>query len=285
MNNPTIDLHIHSTASDGQYTPTQLIIMAQKIGLSIIALTDHDTTAGLAEAKQAAQRLGVRLISGIELDTKYPGIGGNFHILGYGIDSAHPALQELCSDFATQRQERAKRIFSYLEQYGVCPSRQRVYELAGNGVIGRPHFARAMAEQGLVSNTKEAFDRYLDTPQFQTIDRPKPHPRKAIDMIMQAGGIAVLAHPSQLKLGDDALNDLLVELKSCGLGGIECYYSTHSQEQTVQYIALADQLGLYITGGSDFHGEKVKPQIELGYGINGSLHIPNTLLILKKVIR
>ena len=282
-NKSEIDLHIHSSASDGQYTSAQLMLLAQEVGLSVVALTDHDTTAGLAEAKQAAQTVGIRLISGIELDTKYPGIGGNFHILGYGIDPTHPALQEVCLDFASQRQERAERIFWYLESCGVCPSRQRVYELAGNGVMGRPHFARAMVEQGLVSSTREAFDLYLHTPQFQTIDRQKPHPREAIRMIMQAGGIAVLAHPSQLKLGEHLLSDLLVELKNDGLGGLECYYSTHSQEQTDQYVTLANQFGLFITGGSDFHGEKVKPQIELGRGIDGSLCIPSRLKILEQV--
>lgn len=278
-----IDLHVHSTASDGQYTPTQLIHMAKTIGLSVLAITDHDTVAGLNEAKAAACEQGVQLISGIELDSKYPGIEGNFHILGYGIDWEHPVLRGLCTDLSAQRQERAQRIFSYLEQYGVCPSRQRVYALAANSVIGRPHFARAMVEEKIVSDTREAFNRYLDTPEFQRIDRAKPHPREAIHMIIESGGIAVLAHPSQLKLNGHSLETLLEELKEYGIGGIECYYSTHTPEQTQAYLSLAAKMELYVTGGSDYHGEAIKPDIQLGTGINNSLYIPNTLKILEKV--
>lgn len=278
-----IDLHIHSTASDGQYTPTQLIHMAKKIGISVLAITDHDTIAGLDEAKKAAYELDIRLISGIELDTKYPGIEGNFHILGYGIDWKYPALRDLCTDLSAQREGRAHRIFSYLQRNGVCPSYERVYTLAKNSVIGRPHFARAMVEEGLVSTTSEAFERYLDTPEFQKIDRIKPHPRNAISMIIESGGIAVLAHPSQLKLNGYSLETLLQDLKRYGLGGIECYYSTHTPKQTQEYLSFAEKLGLYATGGSDFHGQAVKPDIHMGTGIRDSLHVPATLKILEKV--
>lgn len=285
MINSGIDLHVHSTASDGQYTPTQLVHMAKMLGLSVLSITDHDTIAGLDEAKAAACEQDIQWIAGIELDSKYPGIEGNFHILGYGIDWKHPVLKTLCADLSAQRQERAQRIFSYLEQRGVCPSRQRVYDLATNSVIGRPHFARAMVEERLVSDTKEAFNRYLDTPEFQKIDRTKPHPREAIRMIIESGGIAALAHPSQLKLNGHSFETLLEELKEYGMGGIECYYSTHTRKQTQDYLYLAEKMELYVTGGSDYHGELIKPDIQLGSGINNSLQIPDTLKILEKVNR
>ncbi|MDR3766296.1 MAG: PHP domain-containing protein [Butyricicoccus sp.] len=272
-----LDLHTHSTASDGQYTPTELVHLAAQKGVTVLSLTDHDTTAGLAEAAQAAAGCGIHFIPGIELDTKYPGIRGNFHMLGYGIDPEHPALAAQCADFAEQRLQRANRIFSYLESYGIHLDRDKVFAYAGPGVIARPHFARVMLESGYVSSIQEAFDRYLDTPEFQTIDRPKPHPKEAIQMIRQAGGIPVLAHPYQMKLGEHSLPALLEELKNDGLGGLECYYSTHTAQQTEELLALAGRYGLYITGGSDFHGEKIKPQIALATGIDHTLQVRTTL--------
>lgn len=258
-----IDLHIHSTASDGQYTPAQLAELCRQSGITTMALTDHDTTAGLAEAAAEAARLGLGWIPGIELDCSHPVVGGRFHVLGYGIDASHPALAHCCRDFAQQRRERADRIFAYLAQRGMPLERAAVEEKAV-GVIGRPHFARAMVEAGYVADTREAFDRYLDTDEFRTIDRPKPHPREAIAMIQDAGGIPVLAHPNQLKLNGSTLKDLLTELAGYGLRGLECWYSTYTAEETAQYLALAEQLQLYTTAGSDFHGPAVKPQIQLG---------------------
>lgn len=273
-----IDLHTHSTASDGQYTPIELVQLAKKAGITVLALTDHDTTAGLYEAYKTALELGINFINGIELDTKYPNIKGNFHILGYNIDPKHKALSATCANFAEQRLERANRIFTYLESHGIKLNREKVFEYAGKGVITRPHFARVMHEDGYVSCTQEAFDKYLDTSEFQKIDRPKPHPKDAIKMITDAGGIAVLAHPSQLKLGNISLSDLLCELKSYGLSGLECYYSTNTPEQTEYYINLAKKYSLYITGGSDFHGDKIKPDIKLGTGINNTLNVKSNLI-------
>lgn len=274
-----IDLHIHSTASDGQYTPAQVVELAQKAGVTTLSLTDHDTTAGLSEAARAARSLGLTFFRGIELDCRYPGIGGNFHMLGYEIDPAHPALAECCRDFAQQRRERADRIFTYLADLGMPLDRSAVEEKAA-GVIGRPHFARAMVEAGYVADTREAFDRFLDTEDFQRIDRPKPHPKEAIDRIRQAGGTAVLAHPVQLKLGDRTLRSLLEELKGYGLAGVECYYSTHTPEQTARYLALAEELGLLVSAGSDFHGEQVKAGIAIGTGKDGSLRVEGPLSLV-----
>lgn len=274
-----IDLHIHSTASDGQCTPTQVVEQAAQIGVTTLALADHDTTAGLSEAAAAAQRLGLTFYRGIELDCRYPGIGGSFHMLGYDIDPTHPALADCCRNFAQQRRERADRIFSYLAEKGMPLDRAAVEEKAV-GVIGRPHFARAMVEAGYVADTREAFDKYLDTDEFRTIDRPKPHPEEAINRIRQAGGVAVLAHPVQLKLGERTLKSLVEELKEYGLEGMECYYSTHTPEQTADYLALAKELGLLVSAGSDFHGKQVKPDIAIGTGKNGSLCVEGPLSLV-----
>lgn len=278
--NILVDLHTHSTASDGQYTPYELIQLAKQNNVGILALTDHDTTAGLQQASQAAQAAGIRFINGIELDTKYPGIGGRFHILGYGIHPLHPVLQSCCTGYSQQRHERAERILNYLNEKGMPLSFTRIEELAKGGVIGRPHFARAMLEKGYIENIEEAFQKYLDTPEFQAIDRPKPHPKEAIQMISQAGGLAVLAHPYQLKLGAVDLKSLLMELKSYGLSGLECYYSTHTPQQTQTLLAFAQELGFAVSGGSDFHGESVKPEVHLGTGIENHLHVPCSVSIL-----
>lgn len=278
-----IDLHTHSTASDGQYTPSELIVMAKQLDLKAIAITDHDTIDGLAEAQSVAKKLDVRFIPGIEINTKFPGVGGHFHILGYGFDLNNENLKAFCADLLVKRQEKAERVFSFLAKHGVCPSKGRVYALANQNNVGRPHFARAMVEEGFVSSTKEAFDKYLDTDDFNQIKNEKPHPKQAIAQIMAAGGIAVLAHPSQLKLNNYSLKGLIQELKSYGLEGLECYYSTNNQEQTHDYISLAQELDLYVTGGSDFHGEKVKADIKLGTGVANSLRVPATLEILAKL--
>lgn len=280
------DLHMHSTASDGQYTPEQLVERAAQAGVQVLALTDHDTTAGLEEAQQAALRAGVAFIPGIEMDTEYPGISGNFHILGYGIAPEDPTLLSLCRELAQQRSQRALRIFAYLEQRKMPVSPAAVEAYAGGAAIGRPHFARAMVDAGYVATMREAFDRVLDTPEFYAIDRKKPHPGKAIQEITAAGGLAVLAHPAQLHFGPEAPDwtSLLRELKDAGLKGLECYYSTFSPQETARYCALADMLGLYVTVGSDFHGEKIKPDIQLGTGIHGSLlKAPRELPILREL--
>lgn len=274
-----IDLHTHSTASDGQYTPTQVVALAHKAGVTTLALTDHDTTAGLAEAAAAAAALGLTFFRGIELDCRYPGIRGNFHILGYDIDPDHPVLADCCRDFAQQRRERADRIFGWLAQLGMPLDRAAVEDKVV-GVIGRPHFARAMVEAGYVNDTREAFDRFLDTDDFRRIDRPKPHPKEAIARIREAGGVAVLAHPVQLILGERSLKSLLTELKADGLSGVECYYSTHTPEQVAEYQAMAEELGLLISAGSDFHGEQVKPDIAIGTGKHGSLQVEGPLSLV-----
>ena len=265
-----IDLHIHTTASDGQYTPTHIVRMASDAGLSLIAITDHDTVSGIAEGSGAAQKAGLGFIPGIEISVS----GDNeIHILGYNIDIGNARLTAMCDGFAENRRQRGTRIIEYLQTYGVDIRLEQAQEHAGTGNIGRPHFARAMVDAGYVKTVREAFDKYLGIPEFKKIERPKPTPQEGIETIIAAGGVAVLAHPVQLKMDDSTLEKLLAELTGYGLGGLECWYSTHTPQQTKLYLALAKKYKLAVTGGSDFHGEAVKPGISLGSGIEGSLCI------------
>ena len=272
-----IDLHTHSSASDGQYSPAGLMRLAAARGLTAIALTDHDTVAGIPEAQSTAQALGIRFLPGIEISVKAP--VRELHLLGYRINPECPELLEMCAWFQEQRRIREKRIFSYLAARGVRLEREQVERLAEKGLVGRPHFARAMVEAGYVATAREAFDKHLAVPEFDAIERPKPTPEAGIRCILAAGGVPVLAHPVQLNLSSEQLDHFVGELKAAGLAGIECYYSTHTPKQTQEYLFLAEKYGLTVTGGSDFHGEEVKPEIQLGSGINGSLHIEDAEIL------
>ena len=227
------DLHTHSTASDGQYTPAGLasLVKAQRIG--VWALTDHDSVSGVDEGRAVGERLGLRVVTGVELSADDC---LNLHILGYGFSV--PVLQ------------------------GVKIPLDEVDEEAAGGSVGRPHFAMVMLKHGYVATRKEAFDRYLDTPEFQEIEKgTKPSAQECVERIKAAGGKVSLAHPYQIVLnGEETLEELVKRLKSYGLDAIECYYPIHTRAQTAEYLALAKKYGLHATGGSDFHGEKNKPQ-------------------------
>lgn len=259
------DLHTHSTASDGQYTPTQLVSMAKGRGLEVIALTDHDTMDGLKEAAQAGRQCGVRIIPGIELSAReYP----TFHILGYGFTPDAPALAELCRRMKARRTERTGRLLSFLAQKGVKLAVSEVETLARGGVVGRPHFAQAMVRRGYVKSSREAFDRYLDTEEYhEKVERDKPSAGECLQAIKDSGGKVSLAHPYQIGISNDELDGLVGELTGQGLNAIECYYPKYTPEQQEFYIRLTEKYHLYQTGGSDFHGEKVKPDVRLT-GVN-----------------
>ena len=256
-----IDLHMHSTASDGQYEPVWLMEKAKKAGLTAVALTDHDAVVGIAEAQAAAERLGLHFIPGIEISCKY---SGELHMLGYGIDFESEAIRKACARFVELRDIRAQQILAFLAERGVELTLEDVEAQAGGRVLARPHFARAMLAKGYIENYREAFDKYLATPEFDKIERPKPEPKEGIRIIHEGGGKAVLAHPVSLKLSGEALEKKVEELVNAGLDGIETYYGSHTQKQMDEYHALAQRFGLFETAGSDFHGEKVKPDIVLG---------------------
>ncbi len=253
------DLHTHSTASDGQYRPGELVRLARARGLELLALTDHDTVDGLAEAEEAAAAAGLRVLRGVELGAaEY----SHLHILGYGFDPA--GLVPLCQKLKAGRDERKYRILDFLGEKGLALTLAEVEAIAGGDIIARPHFAQAMVRRGYVGSNREAFDRYLDTEEFRRkVKRFKADAETCIETIRSAGGRASLAHPYQIGLEDGPLEELVRRLAGYGLDAIECYYPRHTPAQERFYLHLAEKYGLHITGGSDFHGERVKPEIQL----------------------
>lgn len=249
------DLHTHSTASDGQYAPAELAKLVKKRGAETWALTDHDSVDGVEEAKAAGRALGLRVIQGVELSADdYL----NLHILGYGFSI--PDLQSWLDSLKKGRDGRKYRIRDFLRTKGLEIPLDEVDAEAAGGSIGRPHFAMVMLKHGMVATRKEAFDRYLDTPEFQKIEKgTKPSAQECVERIKAAGGKVSLAHPYQIVLEKESLEDLTQRLTGYGLDAVECYYPQHTPEQTAEYLRLAEKYGLHITGGSDFHGEKNKP--------------------------
>jgi 3',5'-nucleoside bisphosphate phosphatase len=262
------DLHTHSTASDGTLAPADLVRQASRRGLSLIALTDHDTTSGLDEAIEAGAALGVRVILGIELSTDVT--AGEVHMLGYGVDPRNDTLQQALARYRKSRLERAERIIARLRDLGVVLPEGSVQATSGDASLGRPHIARAMIAAGYVESVSDAFDRYLgnDKPAYVASER-KPTPAEAIQLILAAGGLPVHAHP----FTSDAFPDSLPELVSAGLAGIEVYYAEYPPERREGLARIAAEHGLLATGGSDYHGEQFKKRRELG-----SVSIPTAVI-------
>lgn len=250
------DLHIHSNASDGQYSPSALVGMAKDRGLQVIALTDHDSVAGIEEAVREGERLGVKVLPGIEMSAREY---HTFHILGYCFDPIKLSSTRLFRNISSGRADRSVRIMDYLRSKGVDFPLEEVRELAGSGVIGRPHFARVMLKHGICQTWEEVFDTYLDTDEFHEVVENKPTAQECISAIREAGGIVSLAHPYQTGLEGEELEELVKRMiNQYGLDGIECWHSGHTQERTSFYLNLAKKYNLIVTGGSDFHGEQVK---------------------------
>lgn len=257
------DLHIHTAASDGQYTPEELVKLAQNRGLEAIAITDHDTVAGVERAIEAGRAAGIRVIRGVELSAKE---GHNFHILGYGFSPEAPALTRLCQKLRANREDRKYQIMDFLKSKGVEISLAEVEEIAEGGVIARPHFAQALVRRGYAASNEDAFARYLDSQEFrQKVSRFKAEAQVCVEAIKEGGGKVSLAHPYQMGLPDDELEALVKRMKGWGLDAIECFYPKYTAAQQEFYLALVKKYGLRLTGGSDFHGERVKPEVSLAY--------------------
>lgn len=241
------DLHSHSTASDGSDSPTAVVERAAQRGLAVMALTDHDTVAGVAEAQQAGARLGVKVIAGVEL-TCYAG-KREVHVLGYGIDIENAELAEHCRRFQEARIDRANKIGERLAAAGAPIDMAKVMATADGGVVGRPHVARALIDAGHVKDFQEAFDRFLGEGKPANVHKMEIDPQACIDVIRRAGGIAVMAHPA---LGDQY--DLVPEFLSAGCTGIEVWHSAHDTDASNRLFQLAESRGALKTGGSDCHG-------------------------------
>ena len=269
-----IDLHCHSTFSDGSLAPEQLIAEAAKIGLVALALTDHDTTAGLPRFLAAAAGGPVRAVPGVELSVDCS--SGVMHMLGYWMDLENPELLRQMAWIRDGRAMRNRIMLEKLNALGFAMTWDEVQAFAGEDVVGRPHFAQVMLQKGYAKDKNDAFDKWLGDGKPGYADRPRLTAEVAVALIRQAGGVAVLAHPYSLHVGKDAMASLLIELAAAGLAGVECYYSEHSADLTKEYLAMARQANLVPTGGSDFHGE-VSPGIHLGVGFGG-LCVPDEVL-------
>jgi len=269
-----IDLHLHTTHSDGSQSPADVVRLAHEAGVSALAITDHDITTGLPEAIAAGQELGIEIIPGIEISSRHG--ESELHVLGYFLKWEDARLNERLMTLRESRHRRNPKIIELLQAAGIDITYDEVRAVAGSDSVGRPHIARVLMDKKVVTTAKEAFDRFLAEGKAAYVPRDLPAPVDAIRWIKDAGGLAVLAHPTWVKTTEGTLTDLARQLKEQGLDGVEVHYSTHTPRQTRTYLSLAKQLGLLVTGGSDFHGV-TKPDIEVGTG-KGSLHVPDHLL-------
>lgn len=269
MNHPVpaarfpVDLHVHSTFSDGTLSPHDLVAWARRCGLRRFALTDHDTTAGLAQARAAAAESGVEVIAGIELSAWHSkeGHGKEIHILGYFVDPDSPELQAVTERQRTARQQRAEQIGTRLAALGCPIDVDAIIAEVGGGNVGRPHIARALIDAGHVSSFDEAFSRFLAANGAAYVPASRLSATHAISLVHRAGGLAVLAHP-----GVEGIDDAIPELVRAGLDGIEADHPAHDASTAARYRRMAERLGVIATGGSDFH--EARPGHGLGtFGI------------------
>ena len=269
-----IDLHLHTTHSDGSLPPAEVLKLAAKASVTALAITDHDITSGIREAMAAGLELGIEVIPGVEISS-FDG-RSELHILGYCLNWQDPVLHERLATLRQSRHRRNPLIIERLRAAGLDVTYDEVRSLAGTESVGRPHIAQLLMRKKYVSSAKEAFDRYLAEGKPAYVARELPAPAEAINWIRDAKGVAVLAHPTWVKDGGDGLYRCVKGLKDFGLGGVEVHYSTHSKSQTATYLELAQRLELLVTGGSDYHGV-TKPDIEVGYG-RGDLKVNPRLL-------
>ena len=244
-----VDLHIHTTASDGRLTPEEVVRTAAKQRLSVIAITDHDSLAGIEPAILAAESVpSLRVIPGLEINTDTP--NDEVHILGYFIDYRSKGLNQTLERLRNSREARARKIVAKLGELGIDIAWHRVLELAGGGSVGRPHIAQAMFERGYIPTFQEAFIKYIGRQGPAYVKRERLSPQEAAKLVIKAGGLPVLAHPANI----DDLEELLVELKQAGLMGLEAYYDGYHRKMIDRLVSLASKHGLITSGGSDFHG-------------------------------
>jgi len=274
-----IDLHIHSTASDGTVSPPEILQLALQQNLSAIAITDHDTLDGVKEALACGIPRSLQFLTGIEISSNPPpgfSIPGSLHILGYGINTNDKHLNSMIEKLQEARTNRNPKIIARLSRAGLDISLSEVVEKAGTGQAGRPHIAMLMVEKGMVDSVNEAFDLFLGKGKPAYVDKPRIASSEVLRIIINAGGIPVLAHPGLVQSeSDETVERLVGTLKKEGLKGVEVYYPRHTLAQTEEYNELAKKNNLLVTGGSDFHGS-VYPDIEMGSG-SGDFFVPYSL--------
>jgi len=273
---PKADLHIHSTASDGRLSPADVVRKAAKHGLSVIAITDHDTIDGIASALITAKGFrGLKVIPGIELSTDVP--QGEVHVLGYFIDYTDHEFQAILEGLRNSRLKRAQGMVAKLKNLGIHIDWERVQEIAGEGSIGRPHIAQAMLEKGYISSLKEAFDKYISRDGPAYVEREKMTPVEAVELILKFNGLPVLAHP----FTSNNTKTLVAELKIAGLVGIETYYDGYTADEISELVSLANRYNLVTTGGSDYHGLEAANETIIG-GVDVPMESVERLIALAK---
>ncbi|MBU0713638.1 PHP domain-containing protein [bacterium] len=270
------DLHTHSNASDGSYSPGDLVKLAAESGVTTLALTDHDTVSGVVEAVVAGKKFGVTVIPGVEISIDFA--PGAMHICGYYLDIDNPELQAGLNFVQVARRNRNPRIIEKLKVLGLNITLDEVKAAAGPDQLGRPHFAKVLVQKGYANDTQEAFNKYLAKGAPAYMDKQRLPLAQAVAMIKAAGGVAVLAHPVQLRL--ETMADYLTkfkELKAAGVEGIEAFNSYQSEAENQQLYRITKELDMLITAGSDFHGE-IKPKVKLGqFGENVPLRIEDII--------
>lgn len=276
-----IDLHAHSTASDGTDAPGAIIEKGAAMGLRAMSVTDHDTVSGVAEAMAAGERLGAEVIPGIEVSSDYR--DNNIHILGYFVDIRSPALRPVLEWVKTEREERNKKIVAMFAADGFDMTLEELREEYPISVLGRPHMAEHLMRKGYVNSIKEAFDKYLGEGARYYMPKRRISIARAVEVILAAGGVPVLAHPLQYRYPPDEVIEMIEYTKSLGIRAMECYYSEHSMAQQEWLLAQAERYGLGVSGGSDYHGSR-KTHISLGTGM-GNLAVPYSVLEQLKALR
>jgi 3',5'-nucleoside bisphosphate phosphatase len=274
-----IDLHVHSTASDGTLTPAEILVLAETLHLKAISITDHDTVDGNKDLLHTGVFRSVDFLTGVEISALPPPlfpVFGSFHILGYGIDIEDKALNHTLMVLQDARKNRNPLIIRKLNALGIAVDLNHVRQFSGACQLGRPHIAQYLVHKGIVNSIDEAFEKYLGKGKAAYVEKFRISSQDAIKLILNAGGLPVLAHPYLLQLGKGVdFEELVRELKSFGLKGIEIYYPEHPPEAIRLYDRIAKKYNLTITGGTDFHGD-IKPEIKLGSGL-GDLFVPYEL--------
>ena len=258
-----IDLHVHTTASDGQYSPSEIIFKAKEKNLTAIAITDHDTIDGLEEGKKAAENSGIKFIPGVELNIKNP--TGEFHLLGLGLKKCSPSLESVINNLQENRITRNQEMFEKIREKFPDTSWEELEEDFPNTVIGRPHFARYLVKKGFVKNTQKAFDLYLAKGRPCYVSRSGANLDEAVLGIKESGGYPVIAHPMSLYLSWGKLPDALLEIHEHGVEGLEAFHSGARATDCFRLREVGEKLGFFITAGSDFHGEKIRADRKLGH--------------------
>jgi hypothetical protein len=274
MDTRKIDLHVHSTASDGTVSPGQLVEEAKAAGLAAFALTDHDTVAGIEEVKAAARECDIEVISGVELSTEFK--EKEVHMVGLFLDETNPVLLSHLKTFRDNRDNRNEKMYQKLREEGFSITEEALQNRFPDAVLTRAHVARFLLEQGAIRSMAEAFETYIGDGCRCYVPREKITPAEGISLIRSAGGVAVLAHPILYHMSDARLRELICHCKDAGLTGIEAIYSTYQPGDERYIRRLAAEYELKLSGGSDFHGSN-KPDIRLGSG-RGHLHVPYALL-------